>query len=149
MANETANRSSAGLIIQFNEDPDPPIILGSWGFIESSIVRLTDTPAGGEDGQYQILLEQPASGHIDLADTFFTQLDSVVVTQSLALPNFIGAALFIDVLTANEAELLALVAAGKPITLPALAMQLTDAAGGALDAFGILNVEVRRVPQQV
>lgn len=151
MANETANRSSAGLILQVGADPDPPLILGSWGFIEASLVRLADTPFAGGPGQYQILLEQPASGIVDISGGggLFTQLDSLVVIQSLALPNFMGALLFPDVLTTTEAEVLALAASGKPITLPALVIQVTDAGGGEIDANGVLNVEVRRVPQQV
>ena len=148
MANETANRSTAGLIIQLAPDPNPPIILGSWGFIEASLVRLTDTPVGGEDGQYQILLEQPASGHIDLALFGFSQLDSLVVVQSLALPNHVGAVLFPDVLTITEAEAVAIATSGKPFTLSALVIQVTDASGNAIDENAVLNVEVRRVPQQ-
>ncbi len=148
MANETANRSTAGLIIQLGQDPTPPVILGSWGFIEASLVRLTDTPVGGEEGQYQILLEQPASGHIDLATFSFSQLDSLVVVQSLALPNHVGAILFPNVLTTTEAEAQAIAAAGKPFTLSALVIQVVDAAGTAVDENAVLNVEVRRVPQQ-
>lgn len=156
MANETANRSSAGLILQVFEDQgDPdvdysPLILGSWGFIESSLVRLADTPAEGDDGQYQIELEQPASGKIEISEGgFFTELDSVVVVQSLALPNFIGCTVFPDVLTQNEAELFELAAMGKPLTLPVLLIQVTDATNQQIDADGVLNVEVRRLPQQV
>ncbi len=156
MANETANRSNAALILQvFEDEGDPdvdysPQILGSWGFIESTLVRLTDTPAvGAAVGQYQMQLEQPASGKIDLSEGGFTELDTVVVVQSLALPNFIGCVVFPDVLTQDEAALSALAAMGKPITLPVLVIQVTDTTGGAIDAGGIINVEVRRVPQQV
>jgi len=148
-ANETANRNSAGLIVQVFEDLGvpgtdyTPIILASWGFVDASLIRLLDEGVG-EPGQYQIELEQAASGIVDASGDFFSRIDSAVVVQSLALPNFIGAIPFVDFLSFDPSSFVA----GKPITLPMIAMQVTDDQGSAVDASGVLNVEVLRVPQQ-
>ena len=108
------------------------------------MIRLTDKGVG-EPGQYQIELDRPGSGSIDVSGEFFTKLDSLVLTQGLALPNFIGAILFVDVLTFDPGA----VALNRPINLPVLVMQVTNEDGDAEDANGILNVEVRSAPQQV
>lgn len=150
MANEIANRSHAGLIVQLLEDEgDPgvdysPIILGSWGFKDASLIRLSDHGVGGP-GQYQIELVQPVSGTVDAGGVFFTGLDTCTVIQSLALPNFVGAIPFINLLTFDPGA----IALNRPINLPVLVIAVTDADGGAEDANAILQVTLTGVPQQI
>ena len=150
MANEIANRSHAGLIVQLFEDGGEddvdysPIILGSWGFKVASMIRLSDNDGPGGPGQYQIELVQPVSGTVDVGGEFFRGLDTVTVVQSLALPNFVGAIPFVNLLTFDPGT----IALNRPINLPVLAIAVTLPDGSAVDANAVLQVQLTGVPQQ-
>ncbi len=140
MSNETANRSHAGIVLQMFADPDPPKILASWGFDVASLERV----AAGV-GLYSVRLTQAASGLIGPTPILFESLDSLIVSSSQL--DIAGGVLFVTTLLLPDPALPA-PAVGARAQLPILAVQLQDD-GGPFDGAGVIQLEVRAVPQQV
>lgn len=139
MANENANRSHAGLVLQMFPAPDPPKVLASWGFVDSSAERVA-----GLDGAYSVRLTEPASGLIGPTADRFESIDSVIVSS--AQLDIAGGVLFLTALLLPDPALPAPVV-GEQAQLPMVAIQLTDDSG-PVDGAAVLQLEVRAVPQQ-
>lgn len=138
MSNEIANRAAAGIILQLFPDPDPPIVLGSWGFDVSSIVR--DTNQGV--GFYRVTLAAPGWSRINETLTGLTELGQMVLTGPSA-PD--GGTVVAGLVAAPNAPA---PTPGALISLPDLLISVLDAAGVSVDEDAVIGVEVRQFPQK-
>ena len=151
MSNETANRSHAGLVLQmfldpgFNPSPPagPPRILAAWGFDVASLIRVPSDPPGQASGLYSIRLTQPASGLIGPTAIEVVSIDSVILSSTIAQEpgRSVNALLLPD--PALPAPVV-----GQRAQLPILALQVVELSGQPFDAEAVIQLEVRRVPQQ-
>jgi len=151
MANEIANIAQAGIVLQVFEEVEnnPPLILGSWGVIESSLVAVQSE--GDNTGLYLVRLEKPGAGvPIILGDgavlNGFSKLSQMVMwSGSLQGEEFEPeesgkwiCGLVVDPDGPTPV-------AGKTISLPFLAMQIFDE--GADSENGLVSVQVIQIPQ--
>lgn len=158
MANEIANISQAGLVLQVFEENEsepegnPPAILGSWGVIESTLVALTS--GGDNTGEYQIRLVQPGSG---IPVIFNSGNPPVIngyssVSQLLQWSGYFQDEDFQPEPTEGQwaCDLIhdpagPVPVVGKTISLPILRMRMFEEGLGAEN--GILSVQVNQIPQ--
>lgn len=150
MSNETANRSHAGLVVQFLTDPafgpppsGPPRVLAAWGFDVATLVRLPSNPPGPPSGLYSIRLTNPASGLVGPTPSEFETIDSLILSSAIAQqPGFGVHALLLPDPALPPA------AVGQRVQLPFVVMSVTGGTGLPFDAAAVLQLEVRSVPQQ-
>ncbi len=138
MANETANRSHAALVLQVFEDPDlDPIVLAAWGVDVGTLQKLGT-------GFYVARLTQPLGLTIDTTDPTKARFDFVVTAQGLALPNFAEGFVIPDPFQGAPPP--AGPGAGQSIPFSWLSVRTVAIPSTEVDVDAMINLEVRRVP---
>lgn len=135
MANEIKNLSHAAISATFAADPATPILLAGWGVVAASLQR----EAALGDGAYSVQLTQPLAGRTTSVPGQFLTQEGIVVSQSVALPNFV------DVVLA-PADFLP-PPADTDVQLTHLLIVIRDAAGDNIDGAAFLSAHVLRTPQ--
>lgn len=143
MANEIANRSHAGGILETFQDPvqNPPRLLASWGLDESTLRRRSEL----DPGVYSVEMTQSTSGIVDPADAGrFISLDALVLTNVIV--NLPATVVLISLLPDVDANPVA----GEGIQIPLVWFELNDDVDppNRVDARATIYFEVRSVPQQ-
>ena len=143
MANEIANRSHAGLVMQVFEspgegEPPPPAVLqAAWGLDVETLQRVSP-------GVYVVRLTQGLSLSIDPDNAALGRFDFLVLAQSLALPNTVTGFVTVDPFAGPPVN----PGPGETLQFPWVVVSVVEAGGSPSDEDAAINLEVRRIPRR-
>ena len=131
MANEIANRSHAGFVLEAHDDGDPVLVDGSWGIDASSLVKLGT-------GLYSVRLTRPIGAVFNAAGNGFTVKEGFPIASA----EFAASGLASAILAPDIAPV-----AGEPLQFTQVQVTTTDFVGIPVDNNQTINVEVLRAPE--